>query len=126
MRRAIPDERPNVGHFTNAVVGGGFVFVSGQPPLDLATGRLAEGGFAAQARQSLRNVELALARAGCTLDDVVKTTVWLHDWSDYAALNDVYRAVFPRDPPARSVVQGARAHGQLLAIEAIAVARSPA
>lgn len=121
-RDVVPDGLATVGHFSNTVRGGGLVFVSGQPPIVLETGALVEGGFREQARQCLRNVEAHLRRAGCTLDDVVKTTVWLHDWADYDALNEAYREAFPRQPPARSTVQGARPNGQRLAIEAIAVA----
>ena len=106
-------------------MGGGLLFVSGQPPADLATGALAPGGFREQARQCLRNVETVVRLAGGTLDDVVKTTVWLHDWSDYDALNEVYAEFFPRDPPARSTVQGARPGGQRLAVEAVAVVPGP-
>ena len=114
---------PAAGHYSSAAIGAGLVFVSGQGPMDPATGRVLEGDFRAKARQCLRNVETALKAAGGSLDDVVKTTVFLHDWSDFAALNEVYAELFPTDPPARSTVQGARPPGHLLAIEAVAVAR---
>lgn len=108
------------GHYSAAAVGAGLVFVSGQGPLDPATGRPVEGDFRAKARRALRNVEVALAAAGCGLQDVVKTTVFLEDWADFPALNEVYAEMFPGKPPARSTVQGSRPPGHRLAIEAIA------
>lgn len=122
MREAIEAGPRPMGTFTNGVLGGGFVFVSGQPPIDPMTGAIPQD-FRQQARQCLRNVEMVVKAAGGSLDDVVKTTVWLHDWSDYAALNEVYAEVFPRAPPARSTVQSARPPPHRLAIEAIALAR---
>lgn len=127
MRETVGDAGAGLrypGHFS----GGAFVreptgvtlYVSGQPPTDLRTGEM-PADFRDQARQALRNVELVVRLAGGTLDDVVKTTVWLHDWRDYAALNEVYAEVFPQRPPARSTVQSPRPGGQLLAIEAVAV-----
>lgn len=124
MRQTVGDGFRNPGHFSSGVVAGDLVFVSGQPPTDLATGAIVPGDFRAQARQCLRNVERVVTLAGGTLDDVVKTTVWLHDWSDYAALNEVYAEFFPTHPPARSTVQGSRPPGQRVAIEAIARLRA--
>lgn len=121
MRRTVGDDLRNVGHFSSGVVAGGLVFVSGQPPTDLATGALVHGDFRAQARRCLENVEHVVRLAGGSREDIVKTTVWLHDWSDYAALNEVYAEFFPAKPPARSTVQSARPPGQRVAIEAIAV-----
>jgi len=120
MRQVFAENHPRVGHYSNAVLGGGLLFVSGQAPLDPATGKVVQGDFRAQVRQCLRNVEAIVAEAGCTRDDIVRTTVYLHDWADYAALNEVYAEVFPTRPPARSTVQGSRPPGQRLAIEAIA------
>ena len=124
MRRTVGEGLRFPGHFSGGAVGGGLLFVSGQPPTDLRTGELVPGGFREQARQCLRNVEHVVRLAGGTLDDVVKTTVWLHDWDDYAALNEVYAEFFPTAPPARSTVQGARPGGHRVAIEAVAVART--
>lgn len=111
-----------VGHYSAAAIGAGLVFVSGQAPIDPRTGKPVDGDFRAKARQALRNVEAALEASGCIKADVVKTTVFLHDWNDFAALNEVYKEFFPGKPPARSTVQGSRPPGHLLAIEAIAVA----
>ena len=123
MRQVFGEKHPVSGHYSNAVLGGGLVFVSGQGPLDPKTGKVVEGDFRTLVRQCLRNVEAILADAGCTKDDLVRTTVYLHDWADYQALNEVYAEVFATRPPARSTVQGSRPPGHRLAIEAIAVAR---
>lgn len=123
MRETFGDELPTAGHYSNAVRAGDLVFVSGQGPLDPATRRLVEGDFRTQVRQCLANIEGIVKDAGGTLDNVVRTTVYLSDWSDYAALNEVYAEVFPRRPPARSTVQGSRPPGHRLAIEAIAEIR---
>lgn len=125
MRQTIETGVKPVGHYASATVGGGLVFVSGQGPTEPETGRLVDGDFRAQARQCLRNVEAILRAQGGTLDDVVKTTVFLHDWSDFAVLNEVYAEFFPREPPARSTVQGSRPFGHRLAIEAVALAQEP-
>lgn len=122
MREVVEAGLPAAGHYSAAAIGGGLIFVSGQGPMDPRTGGVVEGDFRAKARQCLRNVETALKAAGASLDDVVKTTALLHDWSDFAALNEVYAEFFPTKPPARSTIQGARPPGHQLAIEAIAVA----
>lgn len=122
MREVVEAGLPAAGHYSSAAIGGGLIFVSGQGPMDPRTGRVVEGDFRAKARQCLSNIELALEAAGGSLDDVIKTTVFLQDWSDFGVLNEVYAEVFPLQPPARSTIQGARPAGHLLAIEAIAVA----
>lgn len=105
-----------------AIEANGFVFVSGQIPLDPATGAFVPGGVEEQAEQSLRNLKAVLAGAGCTLGDVVKTTVFLTDMGAFAAVNAVYAKYFEGDCPARSAVQvGALPKGALVEIEAIAV-----
>ncbi|HWG92588.1 MAG TPA: Rid family hydrolase [Candidatus Thermoplasmatota archaeon] len=123
MRQVFGEGIPRAGHYSSAAVGGGFTFVSGQGPLVPETGRVIDGDFRAKARQCLRNIEAVLKSAGGTLDDVVKTTVFLHDWSDFGTLNEVYAEGFPVNPPARSTIQGTRPPGHALAIEAIAIAR---
>lgn len=83
---------------------GGLVFVSGQLPIDPATGEFPEGGIEAQTRQSLLNAQAVLEAAGLTLADVVKTTVFLADMGDFAAMNSVYSTFFSAPYPARSAV----------------------
>ena len=98
------------------------VISSGQLPVDPATGAFAEGGIAGQTRQSLENVKAVLAADGCTLEDVIKTTVFLKDMNDFAAMNEVYATFFPTNPPARSAVEVARLPKDArVEIEAIAV-----
>ena len=95
---------------------------SGQLPIDPATGAFAEGGIAGQTRQSLENVKAVLAAAGFAMADVMKTTVFLKDMNDFAAMNEVYAQYFPGNPPARSAVEVARLpKDALVEIEAIAV-----
>ena len=101
---------------------GNITITSGQLPIDPATGAFAEGGIAGQTRQSLENVKAVLAADGCTLEDVIKTTVFLKDMNDFAAMNEVYATFFPTNPPARSAVEVARLpKDAMVEIEAIAV-----
>jgi reactive intermediate/imine deaminase len=80
----------------------GFVFVSGLPPLDLATGKLVRGDIQAQTRLSLENVKRALEAAGSSLEKVVKVTVFATNAGQFNAINEVYREFFPHNPPART------------------------
>ncbi|MDR7866064.1 MAG: RidA family protein [Sporomusaceae bacterium] len=97
-----------IGPYSQAVKANGFLFLSGQIPLDPVTGQLVYGGVAMQTRQSLVNIKAVLAKEGLTLENVVKTTVFLHDMDDFAAMNKVYAEFFPAEPPARSTIQVAR------------------
>ena len=111
-----------IGPYSQGVGAGGIVITSGQIPLDPATGNFVEGGIAEQTRQSLLNVQAILAAAGLTLENVVKTTVFLKDMNDFAAMNEVYATFFPSNPPARSAVQvGKLPRDAMVEIEAIAV-----
>src|SRR5699024_4695385 len=94
-----------IGPYSQGISAGGIVITSGQLPVDPATGAFAEGGIAGQTRQSLKNVQAVLAQAGLTMENVVKTTVFLKDMNDFAAMNEVYATFFPNDPPARSAVE---------------------
>lgn len=94
-------------------------FVSGQVPKD-ERGEIVAGGIEAQTRQAMRNVERALALAGCTLADVVKTTIWLDDARDFGAFNSVYAEFFPANKPARSTTQATLVVDAKVEIEAIA------
>ena len=93
-----------VGPYSQAIVAGGFVFASGQLPIDPATGEFAEGGIKEQTRQSLINVTHVLSEAGIDLSHVVKTTVFLSDMANFAAMNEVYATFFSEPYPARSAV----------------------
>ena len=110
-----------IGPYSQAIEANGFVFVSGQIPLDPATGAFVPGGVEEQAEQSLKNLKAVLAGAGCTLGDVVKTTVFLSDMNNFSVMNEVYATFFPQNPPARSAVEVARLpKNALVEIEAIA------
>jgi 2-iminobutanoate/2-iminopropanoate deaminase len=89
-------------------VAGGFVYASGQIPIDPATGQFVEGGVREQTAQVLRNLSQVLEAAGSSLARVVKTTVFLADMNDFAAMNETYGEFFSQEPPARSTVQAAR------------------
>ena len=97
-----------IGPYSQAVAANGFVFASGQIPIDPATGQFVEGGIAEQTEQVLRNLSKVLDAAGTSLARVVKTTVFLADMGDFAAMNEVYGRFFDENPPARSTVQAAR------------------
>lgn len=104
-----------------AVRAGDFVFVSGQVPAD-STGAIVHGGIREQTKQVLENVKAALALAGATLDDVVKTTVWLDDARDFGAFNQVYASYFAKEPPARTTAEGRLMVDIKVEIEAVAYA----
>jgi 2-iminobutanoate/2-iminopropanoate deaminase len=112
-----------IGPYSQAVLAGGFVFVSGQIPLDPATGQLVDGGAAAQAERALASLRAVLEAAGSGLHRVVKTTIFLADLADFAEVNAVYARFFPAEPPARATVQvGALPRGAAIEIEAVALA----
>ncbi|MBA3712789.1 MAG: RidA family protein [Pyrinomonadaceae bacterium] len=111
-----------IGPYSQAVVAGGFVFASGQIPLDPRTGELVEGDVAAQTDQVLRNLTAVLEAAGTGLDRVVKTTVFLADMNDFGAMNEVYGRYFKEEEPARATVEAARLpRDARVEIEAIAL-----
>ena len=111
-----------LGPYSQGIDAGSIVITSGQVPIDPATGAVVEGGIAAQTRQSLTNVQAVLAAAGLTMENVIKTTVFLKDMNDFAAMNEVYATFFTGNPPARSAVEVARLPKDVLVeIEAIAV-----
>jgi reactive intermediate/imine deaminase len=102
-----------------AVRAGDFVFVSGQVPVG-GDGKIVAGGIVAETEQVIRNIEAALGLAGCTLSDVVKTTVWLRDRDDFKAFNEAYGRAFPQDPPARSTCEARLMIDIAVEIEAVA------
>ena len=114
-----------IGPYSQAVdSGAGLVFVSGQLPIDPVTGAFPEGGVAEQARQSFLNAQAILRAAGLELADVVKTTVFLADMGDFAAMNAVYATFFAEPFPARSAVAvKTLPKGALVEIECIAARR---
>jgi 2-iminobutanoate/2-iminopropanoate deaminase len=97
-----------IGPYSQAVVSNGFAFLSGQIPLDPATGKVIEGDVAAQTVRVLENLKGLLEACGSSLGQVVKTTVFLKDMGEFAPMNAVYSEYFPANPPARSTVEAAR------------------
>lgn len=112
-----------IGPYSQAIDCGSFIVTSGQIPIDPATGNLVEGGIAAQTRQSLTNVKAVVEAAGLTMDHVAKTTVFLQNMADFAAMNAVYAEFFTEgNYPARSAVEvGALPKGALVEIETICI-----
>jgi 2-iminobutanoate/2-iminopropanoate deaminase len=111
-----------IGPYSQGVIAGGFVFTAGQIGLDPASGEMVEGGVVAEALQAMTNLEAVLAAAGCAPSDVVKTTLFLADMRDFAAINGVYDSRFAPPYPARSAVEAAGLpKGALFEIEAVAV-----
>lgn len=110
-----------VGPYSQAVWAGDFLFCSGQIPLDPATGQMVSGGIEEQTQRVLENLAAILQSQGLSLANVIKTTVFLRDLSQFAAMNNVYARYFPNNPPARSTVQVARLpRDAQIEIEAIA------
>lgn len=97
-----------VGPYSQGVVAGGWLHVSGQIPLDPATGVLVEGGIIAQARRCLDNLRGVIEEAGSSMDSVVKVTIYLADLGDFGAVNTVYAGYFGAEPPARACVEVSR------------------
>jgi 2-iminobutanoate/2-iminopropanoate deaminase len=97
-----------IGPYSQAVRAGGLLFVSGQIPLDPSTGEMVQGDIAAQTRRVLENLGAILREAGTSFDHVVRTTVYLADMNDFAAMNEVYATYFSSPAPARATVQAAR------------------
>lgn len=94
-----------VGPYSQAIQAGDYLFASGQLPVDPAVGKIIEGDIQAQFHQIMKNLNAVLQEAGLSFNDVVKTTVFVTDMADFAAINAVYAEYFPKDKPARSCVQ---------------------
>jgi len=110
-----------IGPYSQALRAGGFLFTAGQVGFDPATGELVDGGIAEQTRQVLANIRAILEAGGARLGQVVKTTVFLVDMADFAAMNEVYAEVFGTHRPARSTVAvAALPRGARVEIEAVA------
>jgi 2-iminobutanoate/2-iminopropanoate deaminase len=97
-----------IGPYSQGVRVGNFIFVSGQIPIDPSTGEFVSGGIAEQTERVLLNISAVLSASGTSLENVVKTTVFLADMNDFAAMNEVYAKFFSENPPARATVQAAR------------------
>jgi len=110
MRQVIATEgAPRaIGPYSQAVLANGFAFLSGQIPLDPATNQIVEGDVAVQTERVIENLRAVLEACGSSLEQVVKTTVFLRDMGDFARMNEVYARYFAANAPARSTVQAAR------------------
>lgn len=97
-----------IGPYSQAVIAGGMVYASGQIPINPATGQIVEGGTAVQTERILENLKAVLEASGSSLAQVVKTTVFLKDMNDFAAMNEVYGRYFADQAPARSTIEVAR------------------
>jgi 2-iminobutanoate/2-iminopropanoate deaminase len=112
-----------IGPYSQAIKVGGFIFTAGQGGMDPKTGEIVTGGIEAETRQVLTNIKNILEAAGSSMDLVVKTTVYLRDMQDFAAMNGVYATFFPTNPPARTTVQAAALpRGIAVEIDTVAIA----
>ncbi|MBE5759838.1 MAG: RidA family protein [Clostridiales bacterium] len=110
-----------IGPYSQSIRTGGFLFISGQIPIDPATGNIDAQDIPAQTRQALKNMQAILENAGLTMKNVVKTTVFMTDLTKFTDMNAVYSEFFTEDCPARSAIQvGALPKGAMVEIEAIA------
>jgi 2-iminobutanoate/2-iminopropanoate deaminase len=124
MKKIVATEKAPkaIGPYSQAVVHSGMAFLSGQIPLDPATGQLVEGDIAAQTTRVLENLKAVLEACGSGLDRVVKTTVYIKDMGEFAKMNEVYGKYFSENPPARSTVEAARLPRDVrVEIDAIAI-----
>ena len=123
MKQISTDKAPAaIGPYSQAIAHNGMIFVSGQLPIDPATGVFPDGGVETQTRQSLTNIKSILEQAGSGMDKVIKTTVLLADMGDFAAMNGVYASYFSAPYPARIAVQVVKLpRDARVEIEAIAV-----
>lgn len=123
MKNVVTTERgpKPIGPYSQAIQCNGFIYLSGQVALDPKTGALAEGDIRQQTERTLENIKGILEAGGANLQHVVKTTVFLKDMNDFAAMNEVYAKYFTSAPPARSTVQVSRLpKDALVEIEVIA------
>jgi 2-iminobutanoate/2-iminopropanoate deaminase len=116
------DQAPKaIGPYSQAIVHNGLAFLSGQIPTDPSTGQMIEGGIEAQTEQVLKNLAAVLAACGSSMEQVLKTTVFLKDMGEFAKMNEVYGRYFGSNPPARATVEAARLPRDVkVEIEAIA------
>jgi 2-iminobutanoate/2-iminopropanoate deaminase len=125
MKKAVvqTDKAPKaIGPYSQAVQAGGFLFLSGQVPLDPKTGELVKGDIGQQTKQVLENIEGVLESQNLGMEDVVKATIFLKNISNFNQVNEIYSTYFPTSPPARSTVEVARLPKDVeIEIEAIAL-----
>lgn len=111
-----------IGPYSVGVIAGNLIFTAGQLGIDRATGEFVKGGIQEQTRMALMNVKSILEEAGTSLENVIKTTVFLKDMDEFALMNEVYATFFTENPPARSAVQVARLPKDgAVEIEAVAI-----
>jgi 2-iminobutanoate/2-iminopropanoate deaminase len=103
-----PNAPQAIGPYSQAIRANGFIFVSGQIPVNPQTQQIVEGGISKQTEQVISNLEAILKAAGSSLEKVVRTGVYLKDMGEFAAMNEVYQRFFPQSAPARSTVEVAR------------------
>jgi 2-iminobutanoate/2-iminopropanoate deaminase len=110
MKKIVSTEKAPkaIGPYSQAVISGGFAFLSGQIPLDPVSGQIIQGDVAAQTERVLENLKSVLEACGATMESVVKTTVFLKDMGEFTQMNEVYGRYFPANPPARATVEAAR------------------
>jgi len=118
-----PQKHADTGAYSAGVAAGGWLFVSGQGPLDMRTGEVVRGFIEEETRLTLEHIGAVLAAAGCTFDDVVKCTCHLADINDFARFNAVYAGFFPGVKPARTTVQSVLGDGIKVEIDAMALPR---
>lgn len=124
-RISTPDAPGAIGPYSQALEAGDFLFLSGQIPLDPATGQLIAGGIVEQTHQVLKNIGAVLAAGGSSYGQVVKTTVYLQDMADFAAMNEIYGTYFAAPAPARATIQAAALPRNVrVEIDAVAYLRS--
>jgi 2-iminobutanoate/2-iminopropanoate deaminase len=124
MKKVIHTEQAPkaVGPYSQAILSGNTLFISGQIPIDPATGKIVDGGIKEQTEQVMKNIGAVLEEAGFTYDDVVKSTCLLSDMDNFAAMNEVYAKYYPNNPPARAAYGVVRLPlGVMIEIETIAV-----
>lgn len=122
MKKIITQKAPEaIGPYSQAIEHNELIYISGQLPLNPETGEFAEGGVDELTRQSMKNIEAILLKAGSSLDKILKTTIYVQDLNDFAVINEAYGSFFGDPAPARACVEVARLpKGARLEIEAIA------